>query len=124
LINKTGLLHYFVPRTFCLCSSAKYRSFLRLWLLNGIYLSLFKFLKHASLSDLHHACYVKLNAMVETMNEQHIHFASEMAEYGLLYETDTSLSSSTFEVSLYYDYESSLPLKADSNVNAPLTDPE
>ena len=32
----------------------------------------------------------KLDAMIETMNEQHEHFVSEMREFGLLHETDPS----------------------------------
>jgi len=40
------------------------------------------------------------------MNEQHMHFTSEMRELSLLHETDPSISSSRLEASLYEDYES------------------
>jgi len=35
--------------------------------------------------------YVRLNAMAETMNEQHKHFVSEISECGLLQETGPAL---------------------------------
>jgi len=37
--------------------------------------------------------YTRLNAMIETMNDLHEHFASEMRKCGLLYETDPSIPS-------------------------------
>ena len=37
--------------------------------------------------------YARLNAMIETINEQHKHFISEMREFDLLSETDPSLPS-------------------------------
>ena len=37
--------------------------------------------------------YARLNAMIETINEQHKHFVSEMREFDLLSETDPSLPS-------------------------------
>ena len=59
--------------------------------------------------DISNESYARLNAMIETMNERHEHFVSEMREFCSLHETDPRLESS-----LYDDYESSLPL--DSNV--------
>jgi len=47
--------------------------------------------------------------MIKTMNEQHMRFISEMREYGQLHENNPSQSSFTLEVSVYDDYESSLP---------------
>jgi len=41
--------------------------------------------------DISNESYAKLVAMVETMNEQHECFVSEMREFGLLHETDPSL---------------------------------
>ena len=62
--------------------------------------------------------------MIETMNKRHEHFVSEMREFGLLHETDLSLSIPKLESSLYDDYESSLLLKSNVINNAPLTDLE
>ena len=59
------------------------------------------------------ACYAKLNAVIETMNERHKCFVSEMRECGLLYGTDPSLFFPKLEVSLYDNYESSLPIEPD-----------
>jgi len=56
----------------------------------------------------------KLNAMIKTMNEQHMHFVGEMRECGLMHKTIPSLSFPKLEYGLYDDYESFLPL--DSNV--------
>jgi len=53
-----------------------------------------------------------LNGMIETMNEQYEHFASEMSEYGLLHEIDLSLPFPRLESTLYDDCESSLPLES------------
>jgi len=47
--------------------------------------------------------YDQLNAMIETMKEQHTHFLSEMREFGLLYEADPSLPFPRLEASLYDD---------------------
>ena len=55
----------------------------------------------------------RLNAMIETMNEQHTHFVNEMWEFGLLHETVPSLLSSRLEASLFDDCESSFPLEFD-----------
>ena len=68
--------------------------------------------------------YAKLDAMIETMNEQHEHFVSEMREFGLLHETDPSLPIPKLESSLYDDCESSLPLESNIVDDAPLTDLE
>jgi len=68
--------------------------------------------------------YAKLDAMIETMNERHEHFVSEMREFGLLHETDPSLPISRLESSLYDDYKSSLPLESNIVDDAPLTDLE
>ena len=56
--------------------------------------------------------YARLNAMIETMNERHEHFVSEMREFGLLHETNPCLSIPRLESSLYDDYESSLLLES------------
>jgi len=55
------------------------------------------------------------------MNEQLECFVGKMRETGLLHETDPSPSSPKLEVSLYDDYESSLPLEPDFMANSPLT---
>jgi len=47
--------------------------------------------------------YARLNSMIETMNERHEHFVSEIKEFGLLDETDLSLPISWLESSLYHD---------------------
>jgi len=49
--------------------------------------------------------------MIETMNEQHTHFANEIREFELLHETDSSLPFSRVEASFYYDCESSISLE-------------
>jgi len=56
--------------------------------------------------------YARLHALIDTMNERHEYFVSEMREFGLLDETDPSLPIARLESSLYDDYESSLPLKS------------
>ena len=38
--------------------------------------------------DVFNEAYARLNAMIETMNEQHEHCVSEMREFGLLDKTD------------------------------------
>ena len=66
--------------------------------------------------------YAKLNAMIETMNEQHEHFVGKMKEFGLLHKTDPSLPIPRLESSLYDHYESSLFLESNIVDDAPLTD--
>ena len=61
--------------------------------------------------DIYADCYVNLTAVIETMKEQHECFVSKMREYGLLQKTNPSPSSPRLEVSLYDNYESSLPLE-------------
>ena len=58
------------------------------------------------------------------MNEQHECFVGKMRECGLLHATDPSPSSSRLEVSIYNDYESSLPLEPTFMIDSPLSDPE
>jgi len=62
--------------------------------------------------DISDESYAKLDVMIETMNERHEHFVSEMRKFGLLQETDPSLPIPRLESSLYDDYESSLPLES------------
>jgi len=57
--------------------------------------------------DVSSEAYARLNAMIETANEQHEHLLSEMRECGLLYEIDPRLEASHHE-----DCESSLPLES------------
>jgi len=63
----------------------------------------------------------KLNIIIETMNERHECFVSEMTECGVFHEIDPSLSSPIVEVNLYDDYESSPPLEPNCNVHTPFT---
>jgi len=72
--------------------------------------------------DISDESYARLNAIIETMNEQHEHFVSEIREFGLLHETDPTLPIPRLESSLYDDYESSLPLESSVVDDAPLTD--
>ena len=65
--------------------------------------------------------YARIYAMIEKMNERHMHFVGEMREYSILCETNPSLSFPSLEVSLNDNYESSLPLEADLMVHALLT---
>jgi len=58
--------------------------------------------------------------MIETINEQHKHFISEIKELSLLRETHPSLLSSRIEASLYDDCESSLHLESNFISDAPL----
>ena len=58
------------------------------------------------------------------MKEQQDQFVSEMREFSLLHETDRSLPIPRLEFSLYYDYESFLPLESNIVDDAPLTDLE
>jgi len=51
--------------------------------------------------------YARLNAIIETINEQHERFVSEMREFHLLHETDPSPPIPRLESTLYDDYESS-----------------
>ena len=74
--------------------------------------------------DVSNECYARLNTMIETMNERHEYFASEMRECGLLHEIDPSLSLPILESSLYDNCKSSLPLKFNVVDDAPLTSPE
>ena len=74
--------------------------------------------------DILDSCYAKLNAVIETMNEQHECFVGKMRECGLLHVTDPSPSSFRLEVSIYDDYESSLPLEPTFMTDSPLSDPE
>jgi len=69
--------------------------------------------------DIFDECYARLNAMIEIMNERHMHFVSQMRECGLLHETDHSQSSPTLEISLYDDYEYFLPIEPDFIVDTP-----
>ena len=73
---------------------------------------------HYDVSD---ECQVKHNAMIETVDQEHEHFVSEMREFGLLYKIDPSLPFPSFEASLYDYCESSLSLE--SNVVVAQTDP-
>ena len=57
------------------------------------------------------ACYTKLYATIETMNDRHECFIGKMREYGLLHETNPSSSFPRHKVSLYNDYKSSLPVE-------------
>ena len=61
---------------------------------------------------------------METTNEQHKHFVSEMREFGLLSETDLSLPSSRLEASLYNACELFLLLESNIIDDAPLIDLE
>jgi len=74
--------------------------------------------------DIYDELYAKLNRMIETMNEQHMQFVSEMIECGLLHETYLSLPFPRLESSLYDDCESSLPLESNVVDDTPLTDLE
>ena len=74
--------------------------------------------------DIFNEAYARLNAMIETMNEQHENFVNEMREFGLLHETDPSLPIPRPESSLYDDYESFLPLESNIIDDAPLTNLE
>jgi len=60
--------------------------------------------------DVSDEVYATLNCMIETMNEQHMHFVSDTKECGLLLETDHSLLFPMLEASLYDDCESFLTL--------------
>ena len=62
--------------------------------------------------------------MIEVINEQHMHFLSEMREFGLLHKTDPSLPFPALEASLCDDCESSLPLESNDVDDASLTDLE
>jgi len=60
--------------------------------------------------DISYECHARLSVMIGKIHEQHMRFVSEMRECGLLHGTDPNLASTRLEVSLYEDYESSLPL--------------
>jgi len=74
--------------------------------------------------DIFDESYVRLDAMIGTMNERHENFIREMREFGLFYETNPSLPIPRLESSLYDDYESSLPLESNVVNDASLTDLE
>ena len=74
--------------------------------------------------DIFDESYVRLDAMIGTMNERHENFIREMREFGLFYETNPSLPIPRLESSLYDDYESSLPLESNVVNDAPLPDLE
>jgi len=52
-------------------------------------------------NDVFDEAYARLNAMIETMNERHEYFVSEMREFSLLKETDPSLPTPRLELSPY-----------------------
>ena len=54
--------------------------------------------------DIFDACYVKLNAIIETTTEGHECFVGKMREYGRLHEIDPSPSSPRLVVSLNDNY--------------------
>jgi len=62
--------------------------------------------------------------MLETMNERHGHFVSEMREFGLLHEPNCSLPIPRLQCSLCDGYESSLLLECNVVDDAPFTDLE
>jgi len=74
--------------------------------------------------DVSDEAYVKLNAMIKTMNGRHKNFVSEMRQYGLLHGTNPSLPIPTLECSLHDDYESFLQLESNVVDDAPLTNIE
>ena len=77
-----------------------------------------------SLFNVSDESYTRLNAIIETRNERHEHFVSEMREFVSLHEIDPSLPIPKLECSLYDDYESSLPLESSVVDDASLTDLE
>jgi len=68
--------------------------------------------------------FVRLNNMIETMNEQIARFENYLWENQLSYETNLSLPSSRLKVSLCDDDKSSFPLESDFIVHRALTDLE
>jgi len=74
--------------------------------------------------DVSDEVYARLNAKVEVMNEQHMHFLSEMGKCDLFHEIDPSLSFPRLESSLYDYCESSLPLDSIVVDDAPSTNLE
>jgi len=66
-------------------------------------------------------CHARLNGLIETMNEQHRCFISGIRECDLLHDTNTSVPSLRLKISLYDDYESSLPLQSNFVMNTPST---
>jgi len=74
--------------------------------------------------DIFDEAYVRLNSLIDTMNEHHMHFASEIRECGLFHETNPSLPFLGLEASHYDSCESFLPLKSNVVDDAPLTDLE
>ena len=62
--------------------------------------------------------------MIETMNERHEHFVSEMMEVSLLHEIDPSLPFPKLKACLYNYCESSLPLESNITDDTHLTDLE
>ena len=71
--------------------------------------------------DVTNEAYARLNAVIETMNEQLEYFVSEMREFDLVSETD-SLPFHRLTASLYDDCESFLPLKSNVLDDSPLID--
>ena len=60
--------------------------------------------------DVSNESYARFNALIETMNEQHRYFISEMRECDLLHETNPSLPSLRPKAGIYDDWDSSLHL--------------
>ena len=67
--------------------------------------------------DIFDECYARLNSIIETMNERHECFVSEIKKSGILCETNPSLPSPRIEVMFYDDYESSFPLESNFVIN-------
>jgi len=63
---------------------------------------------------------MKLDTIIETMNERQGCFISKVRECGLLYEIDHSPFFYRLVVSLYDDHKSSLPLEPDFMAHTPL----
>ena len=70
--------------------------------------------------DVFDESYARLNAIIETMNDQHRGFVIEMMEFSLLHETDPNLPSSRLEANLYDNCESFLLLESNLVDDAPL----
>ena len=74
--------------------------------------------------DVFDESYIRLNDMIETMNEQRKCFVGTMREFGLLHETNSSLPFSELKASLYEYCQSLLPLESNFVDNVPLTNLE
>ena len=74
--------------------------------------------------DVSNESYARLNAMIETMNDQHEHFIGEMREFSLLLEINPNLPLPRRKASLYDHFESFLPRESNFADDAPSTDPE